>query len=53
MSTTTRRGHSTAAVPLLPVEEIFIKVTDPDGNLGDHPVVILVDGEDTTIRFQL
>ena len=33
--------------------EIFVKVTDPNGNLGDHPVVILVDAVDTTIRFQL
>jgi len=38
---------------LLPVEEIFMEVSDPDGNLGDHPVVILVDDEDTTIRLQL
>lgn len=53
MSTTTRRGVSTAAVSLLPVEEIFMEVADPDGNLGDHPVVVLVDGGDTTIRFQL
>lgn len=53
MSTTTRRGRSTAAIPLLPVEEIFVEVADPDGNLGDHPVVVLVDGVDTTIRFQL
>ncbi len=53
MSTTTRKGVSTAAVPLLPVEEVFVKVTDPNGNLGDHPVVVLTDGVDTTIRFQL
>lgn len=33
--------------------EIFMEVSDPNGSLGDHPVVILVDGEDTTIRFQL
>lgn len=32
--------------------EIFMEVTDPNGNLDDHPVVILVDAEDTTIRFQ-
>lgn len=53
MSTTTRKGVSTAAVPLLPVEEVFMEVTDPDGNLGDHPVVVLTDAVDTTIRFQL
>ena len=53
MSTTTRRGAATAALPLLPVEEIFMEVADVDGNLGDHPVVILIDDEDTTIRLQL
>ncbi len=53
MSTTTRRGLSTAAQALLSVEEVFMPVVDANGNIGDHPAVILTDAEDTTIRFQL
>ncbi len=35
------------------IPEIYMPVIDPNGNLGDYPVVILTDGVDTTIRFQL
>ncbi len=32
---------------------IFMEVTDPDGNVGDHPALVLPDTVDTTFRFQV
>ena len=33
--------------------EIFMPVTDPDGTIGEHPCIVLTDGADTTLRFQI
>lgn len=32
---------------------LFKEVTDADGNVGDHPVLVLPDTVDTTFRFQV
>ena len=31
----------------------FVFVSDPDGNIGTHPAVVLTDGVDITVRFQI
>jgi len=33
--------------------EITAYVTDPDGNVGRHPAIVLTDGVDVTVRFEI